>query len=84
MTESVFITALLNAQEGRDVAHVDTLGAFLQTEASDDTSIKLEGSIVRIMTKINPEWKQYIMYEGKKSVPTIYSKAIKAYMGQWM
>ena len=84
VTESVFITALLDAQEGRDVAHVDTPGTFLQTEASDDTSIKLEGSIVRITTKINPEWKQYIVYEGKKSVLTIYSKAIKAYMGQWM
>ena len=80
-TESVFITALLDAQEGRDVAHVDIPGAFLQTEASDDTSIKLEGAIVGIMLKINPEWKKYVVYEGEKRIPTIYSKAIKALYG---
>jgi len=40
-TESIFITALIDAQEGRDVAIVDIPGAFLQTMASDNNIIKL-------------------------------------------
>ena len=77
----MFITALLDAQKKRDVAHVDIPGTFLQTDTSDDTSIKLEGAIVNIMLKINPAWKKYVVYEGTKKAPTIYSKAIKALYG---
>ena len=36
-TESIFISSVNDAKEGRDVAHVDIPGAFLQTEASDGT-----------------------------------------------
>ena len=28
--------------------------------------------------RINPTWKQYVVYDGKIHVPTIYSEAIKA------
>ena len=38
-TESIFITTLLDAQEGRDVTVVDIPGAFLQTKASNNTLI---------------------------------------------
>ena len=30
------------------------------------------------MLQINPTWKQFVILEGKKQIPTIYSKAIKA------
>ena len=79
--ESVFITVLIDAREGRDVAIVDIPGAFLQTAASSNTIIKLQGSIVKIMLKINPSWKAFIVHEGKNRTPTIYSKAIKALYG---
>ena len=39
--ESVFITRLIDAQEGRYVAVVNISGAFLQTKASDGMIIKL-------------------------------------------
>ena len=80
-TESIFITALTDAQEGRDVAVVDIPGAFLQTMASDGTIIKLQGAIVGIMLKVNPSWKEFVVLEGKRKVPTIYSEAIKALYG---
>ena len=81
ITESIFITGLIDAQENRDVAIVDIPGAFLQTNASSNTIIKLQGAIVKIMLKINPEWRKYVIYEGKNSTPTIYSEAIKALYG---
>ena len=69
--KSVLITGLIDAQEGRDVAVVDIPGAFLQTKASDDTIIKLQGSIVKIMLKIDASWSKFVTLEGKKQVPTI-------------
>ena len=78
-TESIFITAMIDAQEGRDVAHVDIPGAFLQTAASEGTFIKLKGAMVETLLKINPTWKQYVIYETRNKTPTIYSEAIKAF-----
>ena len=81
ITESLFITCSMEAREGRDVATVDIPGAFLQTAASKDTYIKLQGSMVHTLVAIDPSWKQYILYEGKKRVPTIYGQAEKAIYG---
>ena len=69
------------AKEKRDVATVDIPGAFLQTVASDGTIIKLQGAIVEALIKINPEWRQYVVHEGAKGIPTIYSEALKALYG---
>ena len=80
-TEVIFITSLIDTQECRDVAHADIPCAFLQTKASDDTSIKLEGAIMGVMLKLNPSWSQYVTYEGLKKIPTIYKNAIKALYG---
>ena len=80
-TESIFITLLLDAQEGRDVTVVDIPGAFLQTMASGNTIIKLQGAMVKMMLKVNLSWNEYVVLEGRKQVPTIYSEAIKALYG---
>ena len=79
--ESIFITSAMATKEGRDVATVDIPWTFLQTEASDETFIKLQGAIVESLLKINPDWKQYVIYEGIKKIPTIYSEALKALYG---
>ena len=50
----------------------------MQTEASDKTFIILHGAIVEALLKINIDWKEFVVYEGKKKVPTIYSEALKA------
>ena len=44
--ESIFITSVMVAKEGRYVASVDIPGTFLQTEVSDDTMINLQEVIV--------------------------------------
>lgn len=71
----------MDAHEERDVAVVDIPGAFLQTKASDETIIKLQGAVVNKLLRINPAWKQFVVHEGKKNIPTIYSEAIKALYG---
>ena len=52
ITESLFITCSMEAREGRDVAIVDIPGTFLQTAASKDTFIKLQGSMVHTLVAI--------------------------------
>ena len=73
VTESVFITGLVDTQENRDMPMVDIPGAFLQTTESNNTLIKLQGGIFKIMLKINPSWKELIVLEGKNRTPTIFS-----------
>jgi hypothetical protein len=38
-TESVFITAVIDAEEGRDVAVVDIPGAFMQANMDEETIV---------------------------------------------
>ena len=57
-----------------NITHVNIPGAFMQTDASNGTIIKLQGLLVITLLKINPAWKK-IVYEGGKDTPTIYSKA---------
>ena len=81
ITESLFFTCSIDARENRDVAVADIPGAFLQTKVSKGTSIKLQGPMVQTLITIDPAWKKYVMYEGKKRVPTIYTEADTALYG---
>ena len=65
------------AKEKSNVATVDIPGEFLQTKTSDKTFINLQGAIVESLLNINPQWKQYVMYEGRKRLRTTYSEALE-------
>ena len=56
--EALFLTLTIDAKEGRDVATCDIPGAFLQTdmpEGADKVQIKLDGAMVELLAKINPQ-----------------------------
>ena len=56
--ESLFLTITIDAKEVRDVATCDIPGAFLQTdmpEGADKVQIKLDGAMVELLAKINPQ-----------------------------
>ena len=63
------------------MAIVDIPGTFLQTTASDNTIIKLQGTIVKIILKINPSCENIVVLKGNKQVPNIFSEKIKAFYG---
>ena len=71
----------MDAKEGRDIAHIDIPGTFLQTSASDNSIIKLQGVLVLTLVKVNSKWNNYVTYEGKKKILTIYFVAQKALYG---
>lgn len=56
-TESVLLTAIIDAEEGRDVAVIDIPNAFIQTRIEDEDDmaiIKLRGVLVDILLEIAP------------------------------
>ena len=57
-TDSLFILCVNDTREGRDVGNVDIPRAFLQTNISDGTIIKLQSVLVENLVRIDPKWKQ--------------------------
>ena len=56
--ESLLITLLIDAWEGRDVATADVVGAYLNAYMEDFVIVKLVGDEVDIISKLNPEYKE--------------------------
>eukprot|EP00957_Ditylum_brightwellii_P028037 2117083-Ditylum_brightwellii.AAC.1 len=48
-TEAIFITAIFDAMEGRDVAVIDIPGAFMQANINELIHVKLEGELVDLI-----------------------------------
>jgi hypothetical protein len=66
--ESVLLTCIINAEEGRDVAVVDIPNVFIQTcieDKKDMAIIKIRGILVDILEEIAPDvYKQAICLQG--------------------
>jgi hypothetical protein len=76
-TESVFITAVIDAQEGRDVACFDIPGAFLHAYVDKDISMLLKGRLAELMVQVAPNlYRKYITaarkgQDAEGSVPAL-------------
>ncbi len=53
-TESVFITAIVDAYKGRDVAFYDIPGAFLHVDSDKDITLILRGRLAELMVQVAP------------------------------
>jgi hypothetical protein len=73
-TESVLLTAVIEAREGRDVATCDIPNAFIQTnvqtEDSDGnrTNMKIRGTLVGILCEMDQDYAEYVVKEGYQDV----------------
>jgi hypothetical protein len=74
--ESLMLSLLIDAQEGRDVATADATGAFLLADMEDMVVVKIIGETADIMCQVNKSYEKYITYENGKKV--LYMKLIKA------
>ena len=86
MTESVLLTATIDAEEGRDVATMDIPNAFIQTEVEetdedgDRIIMKIRGAMVDMLLEIDPDqYAPYVMYENGQKV--LYVHIIRAIYG---
>ncbi len=72
MTESVLITAVMEATEGRDVAMIDLPGAFLNAEIDELVHMVLHGKLGEPMVKFAPQiYQKYVML-GTRGEPMLF------------
>ena len=79
--EGFLATTVIDAVEERDVGVADVPGAYLHAEFPKDKKVilRLVGVFVDIMCKANPDYKQYVAYEGNKKV--LYLRVLRALYG---
>ena len=51
--ESVMLSCVIDAKEGRDEATVDIPGAFMQADMEDTVHMKLEGKMAELLVRID-------------------------------
>ncbi len=68
-TESVLLSCIIDAEEGRDVAIIDIPNAFIQTSIEDEKDmafIKIRGILVDMLCEIAPDiYKPYVTKDKK-------------------
>ena len=88
MTESVMLTATLEAQEGRDVATFDIPNAFIQTPVEerdaqgDRIVMKIRGAMVNMLVELDPSYQEFVTKENNQ--PILYVHIQRAIYGMLM
>jgi len=76
----LFITSTIDAKESRKVVTINIPGAFLHADNEDYVIMKMVGTLVKLMVKMNPKmYRQYVTVEKGKSV--LYLRLQKALYG---
>jgi hypothetical protein len=78
--ESVLLSCVIDAEEGRDVATLDIPGAFMQADMDELVHMKLEGTMAELLIKLEPKlYRKYVLME--KGKPVLYVELKKALYG---
>jgi hypothetical protein len=64
-TESVFLTALIDAEENREVAVVDIPGVFMQVDMAEETIVRITGKMAELLLEIDSAMYQPCMDQGR-------------------
>jgi hypothetical protein len=83
-TESVLLSCIIDAEEGRDVAVIDIPNAFIQTRVEDEKDmafIKIRGVLVDILVEIAPEVYGPYVTTDKKGVKQLLVQCQNALYG---
>lgn len=81
-TEATLLTAVIDAEEKRDVATCDIPNAFIQTdldETNERIIMKIRGVLVDILCEMDDKYKDYIILENGRRV--VYVHILKAIYG---
>jgi hypothetical protein len=79
-TESVFLTAVIDALEGRHVAVLDVPGAFMQADMDELVHVRFTGKMVDLLLEIDRDMYQpYVVIERGERV--MYVELLKALYG---
>ena len=75
-TESVMMTSVIDAHEGRYVVVTDIEGAYLNADMPVEVLIEIDPVLTNILLKLKPEWKVFLTPKG-----TLVLKLLKALYG---
>ena len=70
-TESIMLTGVIEAKQGRDIITLDVPNAFVQMsilQGKNDKKVimKIRGALVDILVEMSPEtYKEYVIYKNK-------------------
>ena len=79
-TEAVFLTAVIDALESREVAFLDVPGAFMQADIDELVHVRFTGKMVSMLLQIDYEMcKDYVVMEKGEQV--MYMELLKALYG---
>ena len=79
-TEAVFLTAVIDALENRNVAVLDVPGAFMQSDIDELVHVRFTGEMVNMLLQIdNDMYKDYVVMEKGEQV--MYMELLKALYG---
>ena len=80
-TEDLMLSYLMDTKEGRNVATIDTPGAFMHAYMKDEVNMKIEGTMANIFANIYPQlYEEYVTMENGKRFYMLDS--INPYMEQ--
>ena len=79
-TEALFLSCIVDAQEGRRVATVDIPGAFMHSEMDEVLHLRLDGPMAELLCKVDEtKYRQFMCYE--KGKPVLYVQLMRALYG---
>ncbi len=80
-TDSILISATIDAQEGCDVATINIPGAFLNACNNKEMIMLMKGCLAKLMVQDYPQlYCKYIIHNSKNQ-PLLYVKLTKAIYG---
>ena len=77
--ESLTLSLIIDAHEGRDVAIAEVVGAYLKAKMEDYVLVKLVGKEVDIRCKVSEEYEEFVGLEKGKRL--LYLRLKKALYG---
>jgi hypothetical protein len=79
--ELVFLTAVIDAHKGRDVACFNIPGAFLHADVDKDITMVLKGRLAELMVQVAPNLYRKYITVNRKGTAILYVKMQKALYG---
>ena len=78
--EAVFLTAVIDSLENRDVAVLDVPGAFMQADIDELVHVRFTGEMVKMLLQIDEQmYSEYVVMEKGEQV--MYMELLKALYG---
>ena len=81
MTNSVFITDMVNSYQHRKVGTCNLPGAFLTTVNNKHVIMVLRGELCKLMVKVNPTLYQTYVLNDRKGIFVLYVELYKSMNG---